>query len=251
VTDFSAALAAAFLQTTGESPAVTSEGRPWLPMDPQLTVLGSRHAGPVASVDPHVEQAPPTHTGRRWRRPAAVAAAAVVAAAAAGVSAYALGQDAATPSGPVTLTDATGELSVTVPADWERFVSRKAWVPPEQPGGAQRRYPALWAGSTADWNDVRAPAQGVFVAVLPSTQLPGHLPGHPECDAGPQVVGKDPDGNDQATARYTGCPEGVVLEQATMLTDKRLVWVQVHADSVGKATEVLRAVETSRFSSPS
>jgi hypothetical protein len=180
-----------------------------------------------------------------------VAAAAMVAAATAGVSAYALGRNEAVPSGSVTLTDATGQLSVTVPAAWDRFVSRKGWVPPNQPDGAHKDYPALWAGSTADWNDVRTPAQGVFVAVLPSTQLPGHLPGHPECDAGPLVVGKDPDGNDQATTRYTGCPEGVVLEQATMLSDKRLVWVQVHADSVGKATDVLRAVDTSRFRSPS
>jgi hypothetical protein len=140
---------------------------------------------------------------------------------------------------------------VTVPAGWEKFVSRRGWVPPDQPRAGHKTYPALWAGSAADWNDVRVSAQGVFVAVLPSTQLPGHLPTHPGCDAGPLVVGKDPDGNDQATTRYTGCPEGVVLEQATMLGDKRLVWVQVHAGSVAQATEVLRAVDTSRFSSPS
>ena len=241
-------------------------------MDPQLTVLGSR---PTASPSPAPSASPsappssamtaadgrgtgpvsptsaPPRRGSAWRRLGAVAAAAVVAAAAAGTAAYAFGKDQAIPGGNVTLTDATGTLSVTVPAGWERFVSRKGWVPPGQRDGARKDYPALWVGSSADWNDVRAPAQGVFVAVLPSTQLPGHLPGHPECDPGPLVVGKDPDGFDQATTRYTGCPEGVVLEQATMLSDKRLVWVQVHADSVDKATEVLRAVDTSRFSSPS
>jgi serine/threonine protein kinase len=268
VTDFSAALAAALLESTGETPAITSQGRPWLPMDPQLTVLGSRPtASPspspssaVASgVDPEpghlTEQvsptSPPPRRGGPWRRRAAVAAAAVVAAATAGVSAYALGRNEAIPSGSVTLTDATGKLSVTVPAAWERFVSRKGWVPPEQPDGAQKGYPALWAGSTADWNDVSASARGVFLAVLPSTQLPGHLPRHPECDAADQVVGKDPQGGDQATARYTGCPEGVVIEQATMVAEGQLLWVQVRGDTVGQASEVLRTVDTSGFSPPS
>ena len=266
VTDFSTALAAALVESTGETPAVTSHGRPWLPLDPQLTVLGSR---PTASPSPPsaltsaedpepgqgTEQGSPTssppHRGGRWPRLVAVAAAAVVAAVAAGVSAYALGKNEAVPSGSVTLTDATGRLSVTVPAGWERYVSRKGWVPPEQPDSAQKDYPALWAGSTVDWNDVSTSAQGVFLAVLPSTQLPGHLPRHPECDAADQVVGKDPQGGDQSTARYTGCPEGVVIEQATMLAEGQLLWVQVHGDSVGQASEVLRTVETSGFSPPS
>jgi serine/threonine protein kinase len=261
VSDFSGALAAALLESTGETPAITSLGRPWLPLDPQLTVLGSR---PTASPSPtsggaepghDTEQGSPTspapRRGGRWRRRAAMAAAAVVAAATAGAAAYALGRNQATPSGSVTLTDATGKLSVTVPAGWERFVSRKGWVPPDQPKGAQRTYPALWAGSAADWNDVSVFAHGVFVAVLPSTQLPGHLPKHPECDAGPLVVGKDPQGSDQATTRYTGCPEGVVIEQATMLGNGQLLWVQVHGDSVGQATDVLRTVEADRVSPPS
>lgn len=255
VSDFSAALASALLESTGEVPAVTSAGRPWLPMDPQLTVIGSRPSTPSPtparrpesgqSTEPARSTGPTPRRGRR--RIAAVAALAVVAAAVAGAAAYAIGKDAASPSGSVTLTDATHKLSVTVPAAWERFVSRTGWVPPEQTGNEPKSYPALWAGSKANWNDVGVAARGVFVAVLPSTALPGHLPSHPECDAGDQVVGKDPDGNDQATKRYTGCPEGVVIEQATMLTGSRLLWVQVHGDSVGQATTVLRTVETSGF----
>ena len=262
VTAFSTALAAALLESTGETPAASSQGRPWLPLDPQLTVLRSR---PTVSPSPSPMVAsvevpepglgtersptrPPPRRGGRWRRPVTVAAAAVVAAAAAGVSAYVLGKNEAIPNGPVTLTDATGKLSVTIPAGWERFVSRNGWVPPKQPVGAQKEYPALWAGSTADWNDVSASAQGVFLAVLPSTQLPGHLPRHPECDAGDQVVGKDPQGADQATTRYTGCPEGVVIEQATMLTEGQLLWVQVHGNSVKQASEVLRTVAASAVS---
>jgi eukaryotic-like serine/threonine-protein kinase len=265
VTDFSAALAGALLESTGETPAITSPGLPWLPMDPQLTVLGSRPAAQPASAvpsgavpepghgtEPAAPASLPPRRGGRWRRGAALAAAAVVAAAAAGGAAYALGRNEAVPSGSATLTDATGSLSVTVPAAWERFVSRKGWVPPGQPDGARKDYPALWAGSTAAWNDVSASAEGVFLAVLPSTQLPGHLPRHPECDGGgDQVVGKDPQGGDQATARYTGCPAGVVIEQATMLARDRLLWVQVHGDSVAQASEVLRTVDASGLNPPS
>jgi serine/threonine protein kinase len=246
VTDFASALESALLATTGEAPATTRDGKPWLPMDSQLTMIGARPSAPSPSPRPPTAVTP--QPGRRRRRVVAVAAGALLAAAAAAGSAYALGKDAAIPDGPVTLTDATHTLSVTVPGGWDRFVSRRGWVPPDQPRAAHKTYPALWAGSATDWNDVRVSGQGVFVGMLPSTQLPGHLPTHPECDAGPLVVGKDPDGNDQATTRYTGCPEGVVLEQATMLGDKRLVWVQVHAGSVGQATEVLRNVDTSGFS---
>jgi hypothetical protein len=257
VTEFATALTDALLATSGETPAVSREGRPWLPLDTELTVLGSRPvSAPPSRPEPPglTEQGSPTsppRRGGRWRGRLAVAAAAVVAAVAAGVAAYAVSKGAATPSGPTTLSDATGRLAVTVPAGWGRYVSRTGWVPPNQPGGAHRNYPALWAGSTADWNDVHNPAHGVFVAILPSTQLPGHLPRHPECDAGDLVVGKDPQGSDQATTRYTGCPEGVVIEQATMLGDKRLVWVQVHADSVAQATEVLRNVDTSGLTASS
>jgi serine/threonine protein kinase len=250
VTDFSAALASALLESTGATPATTSQGRPWLPMDPQLTVIGARPtsrspspAMPMATAPP---EAPPTASSRRRL---AIAAAALVVAAAAGASAYGLGKAAAVPHGAVRLQDATHKISVTVPAPWTRFVSRRGWVPPKQPNGARKSYPALWAGSKTDWNDVSVAGEGIFAAVLPSTQLPGHLPKHPDCDAGDQVVGKDPQGSDQVTTRYTGCPEGVVIEQATMLSGGRLLWVQVHGDSVERATEVLRTVEARGFSS--
>jgi serine/threonine protein kinase len=251
VTDFSTALAAALLETTGETPATTSAGRPWLPMDPQLTVIGSGPSALSPSPPGSPQTASPTTPAPRRggrRRIAAVTGAAVVAAVVAAGAAYALGKDAAIPSGSVTLRDATHTLSVTVPAGWERYVSRRGWVPLAQPRRAEETYPALWAGSKSDWNDVRVSGQGVWMAVLPSSQLPGHLPKHPECDPGDQVVGKDPDGSDQATTRYTGCPEGVVIEQATMLSGDQLLWVQVHGDSVAQATEVLRTVEATAVS---
>ena len=166
----------------------------------------------------------------------------VVAAATVGASSYALGKDHATPAGSVILYDATGKLSVTVPAAWEKYVARTGWVPPGQPGGAHERYPSLWAGSAESWTDLDSSDRGVFVGVLPSAQLPGQLPHHPECGRGDQVVGKDPQGQDQATARYTGCADGVVIEQATMLGAGRLLWVQVRGDTVGQATAVLRTV---------
>ncbi|MFL6060310.1 MAG: serine/threonine-protein kinase [Marmoricola sp.] len=251
VTAFATALTSALQDDTGEAPAVTTPGRPWLPMDGQLTAIGSGPRAPAVATSvaapvaaPVAGPGPGTTLPRRSRVRAvlAVAAAAVLAFAAAGAAAYGLGKHAAAPSGSVTLTDATRTISVTVPGSWERFVSRDGWVPPEQRRGAHRRFPALWAGSNRSWNDLGVAGRGVFAAVLPSTQLPGHLPEHPDCDASPLVVGKDPQGNDQATTRYTGCPEGVVIEQATMIGDGRLLWVQVHADSAAQATDVLRTV---------
>jgi hypothetical protein len=250
VTDFAAALEASLRETTGDVPATTRAGTPWLPMDTQLTMIGSRPSTPSPAPAPTQVGAEAGRTGG-GRRVAAVAAAAAVAAVAAAGSAYALGKDSAAPSGSVTLTDATHQLSVTVPGDWERFVSRTGWVPPGQPKHARKTYPALWAGSASDWTDVDVDGRGVFVAVLPSSQLPGRLPEHPDCGSGDQVVGKDPDGNDQATTRYTACPDGVVVEQATMLDHGRLLWVQVRSDSVGQATQVLRSVGADAVSPPS
>ncbi len=253
VTDFAAALEDAVRESIGAVPATTRTGAPWLPMDSQLTVIGSRPSTP----SPAPVTAPPTQVGAtpestgRSRRVLAVAAAALVAAGAAGWSAYALGKGSATPGGAVTLSDATRQLSVTVPGGWEHSVSRTGWVPPEQPRHARKTYPALWVGSASDWTDLKRPGRGVFVAVLPSSQLPGHLPNHPECGTGDQVRGKDPDGNDQATTRYTDCPDGVVVEQATMLDRGQLLWVQVRSDSVGQAARVLRSVDADPVSPPS
>lgn len=252
VTDFSAALEDAVRESTGAVPATTRAGTPWLPMDSQLTVIGSRPATPSPAPAPTPTQvsAAPAGTGRA-RRVLAIAAAGVVAAAAAGGTAYALGKGAATPDGPVTVSDATRQLSVTVPGAWDRYVARKGWVPPEQPKHARRTYPALSVGSASRWTDVKGAGRGVFVAVLPSSELPGHLPNHPDCGTGDQVRGKDPDGNDQATTRWTECPDGVVVEQATALDHGLLLWVQVRGDSVGQASQVLRSVEADRVSPPS
>ena len=39
-----------------------------------------------------------------------------------------------------------------------------------------------------------------------------------------------------------------MIEQATMLGEGQLLWVQVHGDSVRQASEVLRTVDTGGFS---
>ena len=280
VTDFADALAAALLETTGDLPAVTSPGRPWLPINSDLTLPGARPtASPVPprprgsgtaglsepseespaamaaatepgavqpSVQPPVQSsmqppAPGTGRGRWWRR-GAVALAALVVACGAGVGAYALSNPGGTSTGSVTLDDATGRLSVTVPADWQRYVAADGWVPPQQPEGAKATYPALSVGTTSDWNDAKVHADGVFIGVMAGSQLPGHLPRHPTCVPHDQYTGSTAEGRPEKTLTYTSCPGGVVVERAILLLGERVLWIQVHSSDEDEAYDVLASV---------
>ena len=49
-----------------------------------------------------------------------------------------------------TVTDDTGTLSVTVPADWDRADATGGWEPPNADGG---QFPALSVGTAEDWTE--------------------------------------------------------------------------------------------------
>jgi len=227
---------ASYLTALGEAlgPLGADAPEPWLPLDPHLTQ-------PAAPPPPAVDDAPlpepgrPRRGRRRWVVTALSVLLVLVVAAAVG---YAVADREPTTE---TVDDSTGSLTVTVPAAWDRAVADETWQPPDQSDD----YPALSVGTSPGWAD-DADGRGVFVGILPGTELPEHVPGHPECTAQQDpVTGAD---GDAVTVFYTGCPDGsVVVERVVQLTANRLLWVQVRSDSTAAANRVLDDVETHGF----
>ena len=204
----------------------------WLPLDPNLTQPGARPT-PLRSEDPLPDPVPPRRS--RWRLVAG-AAAAVVVLAAAGVAGYLVEQRG---DEEATLSDRTGTLSVTVPGDWEKAVAPDGWTAPTGDG----EFPALSVGTAADWTDAGS-AQGVFLGILPGTELPDPVPQHPECDAAQEPVDATIDGDPSRTVLFTGCPGGVIVERVVQLASNRLLWVQIRSADRATANAVLDDVET-------
>ncbi|MEX0426015.1 serine/threonine-protein kinase [Nocardioides sp. DS6] len=303
VTDFADALAAAMLESTGDAPAVTTAGDPWLAINNDLTLPGARPtASPAAAAPASVTPASPGATGlphprdperlsaarevdarevdagaggvatrlvtsaadqepgpaaghapagggrrgwtgRRGRRRLGVVAALAVVAAGAGYATYAATRPG--PPGPrgVTVTDAEGLISVTVPASWAKVEATDGWAPPIHQPKTPDTYPAVSVGTSDVWNSATVDGRGVFASIIPGDRFPTHLPGHPRCtaatpsrsttDAGQPVIGQ----------LFTACPGGVVVEQFTQLDGSHLLWVQVHGDTATAAYDVLATVQ--------
>ena len=138
------------------------------------------------------------------------------------------------------MSDDTGTLSVTVPGEWDAAVSTVGWTAPT--GGGH--FPALSVGTSADWTDTASTDEGVFVGILPGTELPDRMPRHVECDAAEEPVDGSVDGRDSRTVRWTGCPGGVTVERVVQLADNRLLWVQVRSADNPTANVVLDGVVT-------
>jgi hypothetical protein len=135
----------------------------------------------------------------------------------------------------VTVEDARGVLSVTVPVDWSSDVSRQGWTPAD----SSIVEPGLSAGDGRHWTET---GQGVFAGLLPESKLPTTLPQHQGCDS----VGKtrrSTSGEPSLTVISTGCP-GVIIEQATQVSATKLLWVQVRGDDLSTAQDVLASVRT-------
>ena len=119
VTEFVDALAAA-LGPVATGPAT----QPWLDRDPELT-----QPGPRPTVQPDSGDLPePALPSRRGRRLAVLALVGLVALAVGGGAGYAAQRELAPTER--TVTDENGNLSVTVPADWDRADATQGWTPP-------------------------------------------------------------------------------------------------------------------------
>lgn len=245
VTDFADALAGALAATTGDLPAASTPGRPWLPIDAELTQVGVRPSAvplamagtrAVADGGPGEEAEVSRARARRALPVAGIAALALVVAIGAGWAAYSLRHgDTPPPAARTTdsLVDDSGVLGVTVPAEWSaRALS--GWKPPKQ--GHQA---AISAGTSARW--ASDGGDGVFVGLIASDKLPSAVPKHRECHAAEAPIAIS------ATVMqrtFTGCPGGVVIERVEQVTSGLLLWVQVSAPTRAEAGTVLDTAHT-------
>lgn len=209
-----------------------------LPVDPSLTVPAARPSlvGATGRTDPAVS-ASAAPAGRSRRRSPVVVAAALAALVGGLVGGWGL-HDALAPE-EVGVADATGSLSVTVPAAWRASVVDDGWEPPV--ADASGDYPALTAGTGEGWQDS---GEGVFVALLPGTELPDPLPQHPECETGRAPYSDTLEDGAATTVVSTGCPGGVRVERVVQVTTGELLWVQVRSADQATAMRVLDSVET-------
>jgi len=275
VIDFADALAAAMREATGEVPAVTTPGDPWLAIDPALTLPGVRPSarpaaaeldgasgapGPVATsavatvaadradtaetTEPagHRERSRTVRARRAGRRGLVAGAALLVVAAGAGYATYAGTRPGRGASPGVTVTDAQGLISVTVPASWAKVESTAGWSPPIREPNAPAAYPAVAVGTSDVWNSATVDARGVFAAVIPGDRFPTRLPGHPRCTATTPNRSTTSAGQAVMSVLYAACPGGVVVEQFTRLDHDHLLWVQVHGAAARDAYDVLATV---------
>ncbi|GAB2632378.1 serine/threonine-protein kinase [Nocardioides ginkgobilobae] len=219
---------------------------PWLPLDPDLT-----HAGPAPSLGAAVD---PGGTGGTGGRGAAstsgerasgprwpYAAAALLLGAAAAVGAFAGARALADERVPdlTVVTDASGTLEAEVPGGWTRVTGEAGWTAPQDDG----TYPALSVGSEAGWTEDRSTGHGVFLALMPGTDLPERMPGHHECDsAAPPYSGSRT--QPSRTVVHSGCPGGVTVERVVQVAADRVLWVQVRSPDTATANRVLDSVTT-------
>lgn len=226
-----AAYVAALEAALGEDVAGAAPAA-WLPLDPNLTQPGARPT-PMSSYDPLPAPVAPRRSRGRVVAGVAAGAAVLVAAAAGGYLLQQRGEADA------TLSDRTGQLYVTVPGDWERTVAPRGWRPPTADG----EYPAISVGTSDGWAEDEG-AEGVFVGILPGTELPDPVPQHPECARAGEPVNATVEGDASRTVTFTGCSGGVVVERVVQVAENRLLWVQIRSQDRATAYTVLDDVDT-------
>ena len=239
VTDFVDALTAALADATLIEDTAASSA--WLTADPDLTQPGARPTpSPAFGPLPELDLPAPR---RRWPRRTALTLVAAVAAAAAVTGGFVAGagleERLVEEATEVTVGDDTGALSVTVPAGWHEARSTASWMPPNV--GEGRELPALSVGTSTDWTG-QVGAEGVFVGVLPGTELPDQVPQHLECATAAEPV-FSVDG-DTVTVFYSDCPlDGLVVERVVQVNRSELMWVQIRSDDRPTANRVLSGVQ--------
>jgi serine/threonine protein kinase len=207
--------------------------QPWLERDPELTQPGPRPTMPP----PDGELSEPT-LPRRGRRLAVYSVALIATLVLGGGAGFAAQRQLAEEDR--TLSDDTGTLSVSVPTDWDRADATRGWRPPN----ADIDFPALSAGSRRGWSG-SGDGEGVFVALLPATELPEQVPQHPECASTGRTIDDTLAGDQSRTVVYGDCPGGgVLVERVVQVSTNTLMWVQVVSDDRATANDVLDGVDT-------
>ena len=253
VTTFVEAVGSAVEQSLG--PVDDGPTLPWLPLDPDVTHAG---AGPTSSAgrgatsderSPVGERAPVggraarSASDERASRPRSwpYAAAALVLGAAAAGGSFVVARDLASESVPdlAVVTDSSGTLEAQVPGEWTAVTGVDGWRAPQD----DTEYAALSVGTARDWTAEASTGHGVFLALMPGSDLPDRMPGHPECDtsAAPYSEGGS---QPSRTVVHSGCPGGVTVERVVQVAADRLLWVQVRSPDTATANRVLDSVTT-------
>ncbi|MFF5075576.1 serine/threonine-protein kinase [Actinoplanes sp. NPDC000266] len=235
------------------------------PLDGDLVRPSKLRPGIPAAVDAVVMRALAPAPGRRWPSAAAFAEAVEAArtakparrsiarslTAAVVLSALAVfagtAWDAARADGPewTRVADASGTLSVWVPASWAGQVRDTGWNPGSV-GLRAGREPGLTVGADlTSWSDPRSPVPGVFAGI--STALRGGTPALPDHSA--CVPAPDPEPRLTAASavvrRWTGCGGGISFTEAliTPAAGDVGLYVQIRqTDDVDHSEEILRGV---------
>lgn len=248
VNAYTAALTRALEDWTGGPP--TNPGTRVLPLDAALTLPGerptvpavARAAAPAAAstTDDEPDRVWDSRPRRRWGVLTAVAAGVLVALGAGGAAGYYGQVELGRPAEPseVKVFDATGTVSVVVPADWDRAQGTGGWLPPTSADAGPQ--PALSVGTSPSWA-TDGSQEGVFVGLLPGDTLPTTLPEHPECEAAGRLV-RNPS-RPIVTSVSTGCADGMVtVERVAQVPDGQLLWAQVRGADRETATAVLESL---------
>lgn len=219
-------------------------GEPAQPLALAAVDPGATQAGRRPTLHPPGEDAddPTGGVGGRRRsgvRALAWGAAAAVLTVAAGTTAYAAREATGGPAvgDLVEVADTSSTLVLTVPSSWS-WVARDGWRPP----GSESRYPAVSAGTGADWQT--AGGAGVVASVLPARALPPTLPQHPECARSELPVSDTIGGDVSQQVTWVGCPAGVTVERVVQVTSDRILWVQVRGRDRAQVLDVLDDVST-------
>lgn len=221
---------------------VDSPTLPWLPLDPDLT-----HAGPAPSLGSGdaagrgVASASGETRDLAGRRSWPYVAAALLLGTAAAVGAFAGARALADERVPdlALVTDASGTLEAEVPGGWTRVTGEAGWTAPQD----DATYPALSVGSETGWTDDGSAGHGVFLALMPGTDLPERMPGHPECESAAPPY-SDAGTQPSRTVVHSGCPGGVTVERVVQVAADRVLWVQVRSPDTATANRVLDSVTT-------
>ncbi|MFN8190573.1 MAG: serine/threonine-protein kinase [Nocardioidaceae bacterium] len=231
------AFVSALTGAAGEHPTADAVPETWIPADPERTRPAARPESFTAPADASRTALPdephPSRRRRRW--PWAVAA--VLVAATAGLGGY-----LAFPQVSPTVTLSDDNFSVTVPRAWADHVDEGQWTPPH----ADADYDALSAGARAGWNADGSSAAGVFIGLMPGTQLPEQMPGHPECGDPEQPNRSSVDADEAVTVGYPDCAgDVVVVERVVQVSQSQLLWVQVRSADRRSANAVLDTIKVS------
>ncbi|WP_232678585.1 serine/threonine-protein kinase [Nocardioides sp. R-C-SC26] len=249
VTEFATVLGDA-LEAVG-GPTTRADGSlldSWVPLDPHLTHAGARPS-PLPDPPPRSDDTGSGEEGRGSRRPrrpwsrrvvTAGGAIALVLGAAGGWAGLRIAESARVVSSDAD--GAGGVISVQVPEEWT-VVADEPWTPDLGAVAVEGEYPALSVGVSDGWSAGRR--DGVFLGILPLTDLPMRLPRHADCAdrAAPVLAGSLADRTRTVVA--TACERNtVVIDRVARIDSGRVLWTQVRAPDRATAFDV---VDSARF----